>query len=107
MRYFISHILLLLLTACDGVFNHIELGTLGRNRITHTAISNDVVMALSVAKGTQVKIMSIHICFLSALLGAISPSLLHVFVNVNEIINMGLRLFFISSIFGVVTSYLF
>lgn len=42
-----------------------------------------------------------------ALLGAISPVLLLLIGNLKSITNMGLELFFISSFFGALTSYLF
>lgn len=55
MRYFIYLIIILLLTGCDRSHNNLALGTLERDRIAHTATSNEVVVALPVAKGTFVK----------------------------------------------------
>lgn len=46
--------LLLLLTACDQPRTGVALGTLERERIAHTATSNEVVVALPVAQGAQV-----------------------------------------------------
>ena len=54
MRYF-TILLLVLLSACDGKSANIALGTLERARIAHTATSNEVVVALPVAQGSQVK----------------------------------------------------
>jgi HlyD family secretion protein len=53
MRY-PFYLVLLLLTACDGS-SHLALGTLERDRIAHTATSNEVVVALPVPPGTMVK----------------------------------------------------
>ncbi|MDX2495243.1 MAG: hypothetical protein QNK27_09810, partial [Desulfuromusa sp.] len=54
MRYFIF-IAFMLLTACDNQPKNIALGTLERDRIAHTATANDVVVALPVAQGSEVK----------------------------------------------------
>lgn len=53
MRYSIC-LVLLLLTACDDLSQNVALGTLERDRIAHTATSNEVVVALPVPQGTQV-----------------------------------------------------
>lgn len=53
MRYFIN-LILLLLAACDGSSQNIALGTLERDRIAHTATSNEVVVELPVPQGTLV-----------------------------------------------------
>jgi len=55
MRYFIFLSLLLLLSACDSRPENIALGTLERDRIAHTATTNEVVIELPVAPGSQVK----------------------------------------------------
>jgi len=54
MRYFLTF-LLLLLAACDQSSQHLALGTLERERIAHTATTNEVVAELPVAPGTPVK----------------------------------------------------
>lgn len=54
MRYFI-YLVFLLITACDGQLQNVALGTLERDRIAHTATSNEVVVALPVPQGTQVE----------------------------------------------------
>ncbi len=54
MRYFLS-ILLVLLASCDNRPANIALGTLERSRIAHTATANEVIVALPVAPGSQVK----------------------------------------------------
>lgn len=54
MRYYI-YIIFVLLTACDSRPENIALGTLERDRIAHTATVNEVVVALPVAQGSEVK----------------------------------------------------
>ncbi len=54
MRYLVF-ILSVLLTACDSRPENIALGTLERDRIAHTATVNEVVVALPVAQGSEVK----------------------------------------------------
>ncbi len=54
MRYFIC-LVFVLLTACESRPQNIALGTLERDRIAHTATSNEVVVALPVAQGSEVK----------------------------------------------------
>ncbi len=54
MRYFICFIFMLL-TACENRPQNIALGTLERDRIAHTATVNEVVVALPVAQGSEVK----------------------------------------------------
>jgi HlyD family secretion protein len=56
----IMHILfictvLMLLMACDGASHNIALGTLERDRIAHTATTNEVVVALPIPQGSLVK----------------------------------------------------
>lgn len=53
MRYFIC-LLIVLLTACDGRPQNIALGTLERDRISHPATINEVVVALPVKQGSLV-----------------------------------------------------
>lgn len=53
MRYFIC-LLIVLLTACDGRPQNIALGTLERDRISHPATINEVVVALPVTQGSLV-----------------------------------------------------
>jgi HlyD family secretion protein len=43
------------LTGCDSRLENIALGTLERERVAHTATINEVVVALPVAQGSQVK----------------------------------------------------
>mgnify|MGYP000326074913 CR=1 FL=1 len=54
MRYFIF-LIFMLLTACNGRPQNVALGTLERDRIAHTATANEVVVALPVAQGSEVK----------------------------------------------------
>jgi len=54
MRYFIC-LVFILLTACENRPQNIALGTLERDRIAHTATINEVVVALPVAQGSEVK----------------------------------------------------
>jgi len=54
MRYFIC-LLFVLLTACESRPQNIALGTLERDRIAHSATINEVVVALPVAQGSEVK----------------------------------------------------
>ncbi len=54
MRYFIF-LVLVLLTACENRPQNIALGTLERDRIAHSATINEVVVALPVAPGSEVK----------------------------------------------------
>jgi HlyD family secretion protein len=54
VRYLII-LMLVLLTACDSRPQNIALGTLERERIAHTATTNEVVVALPVPQGSQVK----------------------------------------------------
>jgi len=54
VRYLVF-ILSVLLTACDSRPENIALGTLERDRIAHTATVNEVVVALPVAQGSEVK----------------------------------------------------
>lgn len=54
MPYYI-YLIFLLITACDGQPQNIALGTLERDRIAHTATSNEVVVALPVPQGTRVE----------------------------------------------------
>lgn len=44
-----------MLTACESRPQNIALGTLERDRIAHTATINEVVVALPVAPGSEVK----------------------------------------------------
>jgi HlyD family secretion protein len=53
MRYLLS-LVVVLLSACDGANPNLALGTLERERIAHTATSNEVVVALPVPRGTLV-----------------------------------------------------
>jgi HlyD family secretion protein len=53
VRYFVC-LVFVILTACDGRPQNIALGTLERDRIAHTAISNEVVTALPVKQGSLV-----------------------------------------------------
>ncbi len=53
MRYLIC-LILVFLSACDGRPGNIALGTLERDRIAHTATTNEVVTALPVKQGSQV-----------------------------------------------------
>lgn len=53
MRYLIL-IIFVLVAACDGRPQNIALGTLERDRIAHTATSNEVVVSLPVARGSLV-----------------------------------------------------
>lgn len=53
MRYFIC-LAFVILTACDGHPQNIALGTLERDRIAHTATTNEVVTELPVKQGSQV-----------------------------------------------------
>ena len=53
MRYLIC-LAFLILTACDDRPQNIALGTLERDRIAHTATTNEVVTALPVKQGSQV-----------------------------------------------------
>lgn len=53
MRYLILFIFVLV-AACDGRPQNIALGTLERDRIAHTATSNEVVVSLPVARGSLV-----------------------------------------------------
>jgi HlyD family secretion protein len=54
MRYFVFCIFVLL-TACESRPQNIALGTLERDRIAHTATINEVVVALPVTQGSEVK----------------------------------------------------
>jgi len=54
VRYFI-YLIFILLTGCDSSPQNIALGTLERDRIAHTAIVNEVVVALPVPQGSLVK----------------------------------------------------
>jgi len=54
VRYFI-YLLFVLIVACDGKPQNVALGTLERDRIAHTATANEVVVALPVPQGSQVK----------------------------------------------------
>ena len=54
MHYFL-YLIVMLLTGCDSSPQNIALGTLERERIAHTAIVNEVIVALPVAQGSQVK----------------------------------------------------
>ncbi len=54
MRSVISGLLLIFLSACDQTPGNIALGTLERDRISHTATSNEVIVDLPVAKGSMV-----------------------------------------------------
>ncbi len=54
MRYCIACILVLI-SACDGRPQNIALGTLERDRIAHTATVSEVVVALPVVQGSEVK----------------------------------------------------
>lgn len=53
MRYLIC-LILPLLTACDGNSQHVALGTLERDRIAHTATTNEIVVELPIAPGSYV-----------------------------------------------------
>lgn len=53
MRYIIC-LIVVLLTACDGRPQNIALGTLERDRISHPATINEVVVALPVTQGSEV-----------------------------------------------------
>lgn len=53
MRYLIC-LILVFLSACDGRPGNIALGTLERDRVAHTATTNEVVIALPVKQGSQV-----------------------------------------------------
>ncbi len=53
MRYSIFF-LIVLLSACEKQSEHIALGTLERDRIAHTATTNEVIVELPVAQGSQV-----------------------------------------------------
>ncbi len=55
MRHFIVVLCLHLLIACEQNSQNVALGTLERNRISHTATTNEIVVALPIAKGSQVK----------------------------------------------------
>ncbi len=55
MRHFIVVLCLHLLIACEQHSQNVALGTLERNRISHTATTNEIVVALPIAKGSQVK----------------------------------------------------
>lgn len=48
------YLFLLLLSACDAPNQNIALGTLERDRIAHTATSNEIVVDLPVPQGTVV-----------------------------------------------------
>lgn len=54
MRYFIF-LVFVVLTACENSSQNIALGTLERERIAHTATINEVVVALPLAPGSEVK----------------------------------------------------
>ncbi len=54
MHYFIF-LVFLFLAACDSRPQNIALGTLERDRIAHTATANEVVVALPVTQGSEVK----------------------------------------------------
>ena len=54
MQYF-SLILLVLLTACDNHSQQLALGTLERDRISHTATVNEVIVSLPVSAGSHIK----------------------------------------------------
>ncbi len=54
MRDLCFGVLLLLLCACDINTPNVALGTLERDRIAHVAITNEVIMALPVSKGSRV-----------------------------------------------------
>lgn len=53
LRHYI-YLLCLFLAACDGTPQNLALGTLERDRIAHTATTNEVVVELPVAPGTAV-----------------------------------------------------
>lgn len=55
MRYLFLSSLLLLLSGCDSDKQNIALGTLERNRIAHSASVSEVIVALPVKPGSQVK----------------------------------------------------
>ncbi len=55
MRYLFISILLSLITACDSGQQNVALGTLERNRIAHSARVSEVIVALPVRPGSQVK----------------------------------------------------
>jgi len=56
VRYFICLCLIVvLLAACDSRQQNIALGTLERDRIAHTATTNEVIVALPVAQGSSVE----------------------------------------------------
>jgi len=54
VRYFLL-LIFISLTACDSRPQHIALGTLERDRIAHTATTNEIVVALPVLQGSEVK----------------------------------------------------
>ncbi len=54
MHYFIF-LVFLFLAACDSRPQNIALGTLERDRIAHTATANEVVVALPITQGSEVK----------------------------------------------------
>jgi len=54
MRYLFI-LILILLSACESRPENIALGTLERERIAHTATTNEVIVALPVAPGSRVK----------------------------------------------------
>ena len=57
-RFRLRHSVLLMimvLVACDARLQNVALGTLERDRIAHTATANEVVTALPVSQGSQVK----------------------------------------------------
>ncbi len=54
MRLIIIFLALHLLIACEQNSQNLALGTLERNRISHTATTNEIVVTLPVAKGSQV-----------------------------------------------------
>lgn len=55
MRLFIIYLCIHLLVACEQKSQNIALGTLERNRISHTATTNEVVVSLPLAKGSKVQ----------------------------------------------------
>ena len=56
MRLFLFSLLAVFLAACAKEDQNIALGTLERDRIAHTATTNEVVVALPIAKGSLVEI---------------------------------------------------
>ncbi len=54
MHYFLL-LIFVSLTACDSRPQNIALGTLERDRIAHTATANEIVVALPVPQGSEVK----------------------------------------------------